>query len=412
MPNKNSLIQLEKDYGSNNYNPLPVILSKGNGIYVWDTEGNQYFDYLSALSSVNQGHCHPKILDTFIKQASKLSMTSRAFYSDQLGPFEETICKLMNYEKVLLMNSGAEGVETALKIARKWGYEIKGVPDGQAKIITCSGNFHGRTISISSFSSDKGSKQNFGPLTPGFIEIPYNDTSALKEVLKKEPNVTGFLVEPIQGEAGVIIPDEGYLTEVKKLCEIHNVLFIGDEIQSGLGRSGELLASNYENIRPDILILAKSLSGGFMPVSAVLCDNPVMEVIKPGQHGSTFGGNPLAAAVSKTALEVIIEEKLPENSKKMGAIFREELSTYQKQSSIVSMVRGKGLFNAIVIKNDSPVEERNKLTLDICMKLKELGLLCKPTKGNIIRMTPPLIINETQLREGIDIIKKGLKTFE
>ncbi|UOB18203.1 ornithine--oxo-acid transaminase [Abyssalbus ytuae] len=401
-------IALEDKFGAHNYHPLPVVLSKGKGVYVWDVEGKRYYDFLSAYSAVNQGHCHPKIINALTVQAQKLTLTSRAFYNDMLGKYEEYATKYFGFDKLLPMNTGAEAVETAIKVCRKWAYEKKGIEEQNAQIVVCENNFHGRTTTIISFSNDEVAKKNFGPYTPGFIKIPYNNPEALEEVLEKNKNIAGFLVEPIQGEAGVYVPGEGFLSETRTICEKHNVLFIADEIQTGIARTGELLAVNYENVRPDILILGKALSGGVYPVSAVLADNEVMNVIKPGQHGSTFGGNPVAAAVAMEALQVVKDEKLAENAKVLGEIFRREINEYIKTSNIVKLVRGKGLLNAIVI-NDS---EESSTAWDICMALKENGLLAKPTHGNIIRFAPPLVMTREQISDCIDIIKETLKEFE
>lgn len=401
-------MELEQKYGAHNYEPLPVVLKKAKGVYMWDVEDKKYFDFLSAYSAVNQGHCHPKILEAMYMQAEKLALTSRAFYNDVLGQYEEYVTKYFGYDKLLPMNSGAEAVETALKIARKWGYEVKGIPAGKAEIVVVKNNFHGRTISIITFSSSEETKHNFGPYTPGFIEIAYNDVEALKEVLEKNKNVAAFLVEPIQGEAGVDVPDEGYLKKTKALCEEHNVLFIADEIQTGFGRTGKTLASDYEGIRPDMVTLGKALSGGFYPVSAVLADDEVMGVIKPGEHGSTFGGNPIACAVGIAAIQVLKEENLAEHAYEMGELFRKEMNDYIKDSKVVKLVRGKGLLNAIVI-NDS---EDSSTAWDICVTMKENGLLAKPTHGNIIRFAPPLVINKEQLMECLAIIKKSLQAYE
>lgn len=401
-------MELEKKYGAHNYEPLPVVLKKGRGVYMWDVEGKKYYDFLSAYSAVNQGHCHPHILQALWHQAENLALTSRAFYNDVLGKYEEYVTKLFGYDKLLPMNSGAEAVETALKICRKWAYEVKGVPDGKAQIVVVRNNFHGRTTTVISFSTSEETKKNFGPFTPGFIEIPYNDADALKKVLEENEHVAGFLVEPIQGEAGVDVPDDGYLKACKKLCEAHEVLFIADEIQTGLGRTGKLLACDHEEVKPDIITLGKALSGGLYPISAVLANDEVMGVIKPGEHGSTFGGNPVAAAVGIAALEVILNENLSENAQKMGELFRKELGSYIENSKIVKKVRGKGLLNAILI-NDSP---ESSTAWDICVSLKENGLLAKPTHGNIIRFAPPLVINEAQLKECIAIIINTLKAYE
>jgi len=401
-------IDLENKHGAHNYEPLPVVLKKAKGVFMWDVEGKKYYDFLSAYSAVNQGHCHPAILQAMYKQAENLTLTSRAFYNDVLGQYEEYVTKYFGYDKLLPMNSGAEAVETALKICRKWGYEVKGIPAGKAQIVVVKNNFHGRTISIITFSSSAEAKHNFGPYTPGFIEIPYNDVEALEKVLAKNKNIAGFLVEPIQGEAGVFVPEEGYLKKTKAICEKHNVLFIADEIQTGFGRTGKKLACDHEEIRPDIITLGKALSGGFYPVSAVLADNEIMEVIKPGEHGSTFGGNPVACAVGIAALKVLKDENLAENAQKMGEFFRKEMQDYIENSKVVKLVRGKGLLNAIVI-NDSP---ESSTAWDICMTMKENGLLAKPTHGNIIRFAPPLIINEGQMKACLEIIKKSLSAYE
>jgi ornithine--oxo-acid transaminase len=397
-------IAREDKYGAHNYHPLPVVLDKGEGVFVWDVEGKRYYDFLSAYSAVNQGHCHPKITDALINQAKKLSLTSRAFYNSVLGEYEEFVTKFFGYDKVLPMNSGAEGDETALKLCRKWAYEKKNIPDNEAKIIVCEGNFHGRTITIVSMSNDPDSYKGFGPFTPGFIKIPYNDIPALKKALE-DPNVAGFLVEPIQGEAGVYVPDEGYIKKAYDLCHAKNVLFIADEVQTGIGRTGKLLACEHEGVRPDILILGKALSGGVYPVSAVLADDPIMMVIKPGEHGSTFGGNPVAAKVAIAALSVIRDEKLAENAEKLGVIFREELRKIKHD--MVELVRGKGLLNAIVIR-----PKNGKTAWDVCLALRDNGLLAKPTHGHIIRFAPPLVITEAQIREAVGIIKKTLLEFE
>lgn len=401
-------IALEDKYGAHNYHPLPVVLSRGEGVYVWDAEDKRYYDFLSAYSAVNQGHCHPKIVNAMIKQAQTLTLTSRAFYNDQLGRYEEFVTNYFGFDKVLPMNTGAEAVETAIKLCRKWAYERKGIAEHEAKIIVCENNFHGRTTTIISFSNDEGARKNFGPYTPGFIKIAYDNIEALENALKTEKNVAGFLVEPIQGEAGVYVPGEGYLAKAKALCEEHNVLFIADEVQTGIARTGKLLAVNHESVQPDILILGKALSGGAYPVSAILANDAIMTVIRPGQHGSTFGGNPVAAAVAIAALEVVEEEKLAENAERLGKLFREKLNQYIANSTIVSLVRGKGLLNAIVI-NDS---EDSSTAWDICVSLKENGLLAKPTHGNIIRFAPPLVMNEEQLLDCVRIITETLKQFE
>jgi ornithine--oxo-acid transaminase len=400
-------IQMEDKYGAHNYHPLPVVLSEGKGVYVWDTEGKMYFDFLSAYSAVNQGHCHPKIINALKQQAEKLTLTSRAFYNDTLGEYEKYMSEYFGFDKILPMNTGAEAVETAIKLSRKWAYEKKGVDENEAKIIVCENNFHGRTTTIISFSNDPDARENFGPYTKGFVRIPYNDINALKEVLK-EGNIAAFLVEPIQGEAGVFVPENGYLTEAYEACKEANVLFVADEVQTGIARTGKLLACNYENIKPDVLILGKALSGGAYPVSAVLADNHIMEVIKPGQHGSTFGGNPLAAKVAIAALDVIKEEKLAENALKLGKEFRDRMGKLIEKSDLVVKVRGKGLLNAIII-NDSP---NSTTAWDICLQLKENGLLAKPTHGNIIRFAPPLVMNEKQLNECCDIIDKTILEFK
>jgi len=401
-------IDLENKYGAHNYHPLPVVLSRGEGVYVWDVEGKKYYDFLSAYSAVNQGHCHPKIVGAMMEQAQTLTLTSRAFYNDKLGIYEEYITKYFGFDKVLPMNTGAEAVETALKISRKWAYEKKGIQENQAQIIVCEGNFHGRTTTIISFSNDENARKNFGPYTEGFIRIPYNDIEALEKALQSSNNIAGFLVEPIQGEAGVYVPNDGYLAKAKALCETHNVLFIADEVQTGIARTGKLLAVHHENVQPDVLILGKAVSGGVYPVSAVLANDAIMNVIKPGQHGSTFGGNPVAAAVAIAALEVVKDENLAENAERLGKIFREKIGEFVKTSSIATLVRGKGLLNAIVI-NDT---EESDTAWNICMKLAENGLLAKPTHGNIIRFAPPLVMNEEQLLDCVSIIISTLKEFE
>ena len=397
---------LENQYGAHNYHPLPVVLAKGEGVYLWDCEGKRYYDFLSAYSAVNQGHCHPKIINAMKDQAETLTLTSRAFYNNVLGEYEKYITSFFGFDKVLPMNTGAEGVETALKIARKWSYEVKGISENQAKIIVCNENFHGRTTSIISFSNDETAKTNFGPYTPGFTAIPYNDIVALEEQLKDE-NCAAFLVEPIQGEAGVVVPDNGYLTNVRALCSKYNVLFIADEVQTGIARTGEILACDHENIKPDLLILGKALSGGVFPVSAVLADNSVMDVIKPGQHGSTFGGNPIAAKVAMAALDVVVNEKLAENAQQLGETFRSKINELIQKTDLITNVRGKGLLNAILI-NDTP---ESSTAWDICLQLKENGLLAKPTHGNIIRFAPPLVMNEDQLDDCISIIEKTILEF-
>ena len=394
----------EAKYGAHNYHPLPVVLEKGEGIYVWDVNGKRYFDFLSAYSAVNQGHCHPKIVEAMTEQAQKLALTSRAFYNNVLGEWEEYITKYFGYDKVLPMNSGAEADETALKLCRRWGYDVKGIPADQAKIIVCDNNFHGRTITIVTLSNDPSSYAGFGPFTPGFVRIPYDDIPALEEALK-DPNVAGFLLEPIQGEAGVYVPHEGYLKKAYDLCKAHNVLFMADEVQTGIARTGRMLACDHEGVRPDVLILGKAISGGLMPVSCVLADDEIMLTIKPGEHGSTYGGNPIAAKVSMAALQVIKDEKLEENAERLGKIFRERMKAIK--SDMVELVRGKGLLNAVVI-----TPKNGKTAWDVCLKLRDNGLLAKPTHEHIIRFAPPLVINEEQLIEAIGIIEKTLKEFE
>ena len=402
-----ALIAKENQYGAHNYHPLPVVLERGEGVYVWDVDGKKYYDFLSAYSAVNQGHCHPKIVGAMVKQAQTLTLTSRAFYNDQLGPYEEYVTKYFGFDKVLPMNTGAEAVETALKLCRKWAYEVKGIHENEAQIIVCENNFHGRTTTIISFSNDETARKSFGPFTAGFIKIAYDDVDALEKVLKSTNNIAGFLVEPIQGEAGVYVPTEGYLAKAKALCEEHNVLFIADEVQTGIARTGKLLAVNHENVQPDILILGKALSGGVFPVSAVLANDHIMNVIKPGQHGSTFGGNPIAAAVAIAALEVIKEEKLAENAERLGIILRNGLNEIASRNSLITLVRGKGLLNAIVINCD----EESDLAWNICMKFRDYGLLAKPTHGNKIRLAPPLVITEIQIQECLGIIEKALNDF-
>ncbi len=403
-----ALMDLEENYGAHNYHPLPVVLNRGKGVFVWDVEGKKYYDFLSAYSAVNQGHCHPKIVGAMMEQAQILTLTSRAFYNDKLGPYEKYLCKYFGFDKVLPMNTGAEAVETALKIARKWAYEVKGIDENQAQIVVCDGNFHGRTTTIISFSNDPNARKNFGPFTAGFISIDYDDLDALEQTLAKNPNIAGFLVEPIQGEAGVFVPSDGYLSKAKALCEKHNVLFMADEVQTGIARTGKLLAVDHENVKPDILILGKAISGGVYPVSAVLANNNIMNVITPGSHGSTFGGNPVAAAVAIAALEVVKEEDLANNAEYLGKIFRNKIDAYIKESNIATLVRGKGLLNAIVI-NDT---DNSDTAWNICLKLRDNGLLAKPTHGNIIRFAPPLVMNEEELLDCVSIIIRTLKTFE
>ena len=401
-------IALEDKYGAHNYHPLPVVLSRGEGVYVWDVEGKRYYDFLSAYSAVNQGHCHPKIVDAMTQQAKTLTLTSRAFYNDMLGTYEKYVTETFGFDKLLPMNTGAEAVETALKVCRKWAYEEKGIPENEAKIVVCENNFHGRTTTIISFSNDPVARKNFGPYTTGFVKIAYDNLEALEKALSENDNIAGFLVEPIQGEAGVYVPSEGYLTKAKALCEKYNVLFIADEVQTGIARTGKMLAVDHENVQPDILILGKALSGGAYPVSAVLANDAVMGVIRPGNHGSTFGGNPVAAAVGMAALEVVKEEQLAQNAHRLGELFREKMNAFIANCSIVTKVRGKGLLNAILI-NDT---EDSSTAWDICMALKENGLLAKPTHGNIIRFAPPLVMNEEQLLECVSIITSTLKMFD
>jgi len=396
-------IEREEKFGAHNYHPLPVVLERGQGPYVWDVEGKRYYDFLSAYSAVNQGHCHPKITAALVEQAQKLTLTSRAFFNSVLGEYEEYITRYFGYDKVLPMNTGAEADETALKLCRKWAYLKKGISANQAKIIVCEGNFHGRTITIVSMSTDPDARKDYGPFTPGFITIPYNDIPALEAALT-DHNVAGFLVEPIQGEAGVFVPDEGYIKKAYDLCKKNNVLFIADEVQTGIARTGKLLACDHEGVRPDILILGKALSGGALPVSAVLADDEIMLTIKPGEHGSTFGGNPLAGKVAIAALEVVKEEKLAEKAEKLGKIFRDEMRAVK--SDMIELVRGKGLLNAIVIR-----PKNGKEAWDVCLAMKEMGVLAKPTHGHIIRFAPPLIITEEQLRDAISLIKKAILQF-
>lgn len=401
-------IEMENKYGAHNYHPLPVVLTRGEGVYVWDVEGKKYYDFLSAYSAVNQGHCHPKIVAAITEQSKTLALTSRAFYNDMLGKYEKFACEFFGFDKLLPMNTGAEAVETALKICRKWAYEKKGIPENEAEIIVCENNFHGRTTTIISFSNDPVARKNFGPYTEGFIKIEYNNLDALEEQLKNNNNIAGFLVEPIQGEAGVYVPSEGYLSKAKALCEKYNVLFIADEVQTGIARTGKLLACDHENVKPDLLVLGKAMSGGAYPISAVLASDDIMGVIRPGNHGSTFGGNPVAAAVAIAALSVVRDEHLADNAQKLGELFRSELNKYIETSSIAKLVRGKGLLNAIVI-NDT---DESDTAWKICLKLRDNGLLAKPTHGNIIRFAPPLVMNEEQLMDCVSIIVKTLKEFE
>ena len=411
MSTKNAqyYIDLEDKHGAHNYHPLPVVLEKGEGVYVWDVEGKQYFDFLSAYSAVNQGHSHPKIVKALTEQAQKLSLTSRAFYNSNLGEYEKKITSLFGFDKVLPMNSGAEAVETAIKLARKWSYEVKGIKDGYAKIIVCENNFHGRTTTIVSFSNDKDAHNNYGPFTPGFLRIPYNDIEALAKVLEDEAeHIAAFLVEPIQGEAGVYVPDEGYLKNASELCKKYNVLFVADEVQTGIARTGKLIACHHENVQPDILILGKALSGGMYPVSAVLANDQIMQVIHPGQHGSTFGGNPLACAVAIAALDVVEEEKLSERAEELGKFFRAEIQKIIAKTDLIYHVRGKGLLNAILV-NDTP---ESPTAWNLCMQFAENGLLAKPTHGNIIRLAPPLVITKDQLLECVAIIEKVILNYD
>ena len=413
-------IELENKHGAHNYHPLPVVLSRGEGVYVWDVEGKKYYDFLSAYSAVNQGHCHPKIVNAMVAQAKTLSLTSRAFYNDVLGTYEKYVTEYFGFDKVLPMNTGAEAVETALKLCRKWAYEVKGIDENKAEIIVCENNFHGRTTTIISFSNDPVARKNFGPFTNGFIKIEYDNIAALKNALENNKNVAGFLVEPIQGEAGVFVPSEGYLESAKALCEKYGVLFIADEVQTGIARTGRLLAtcgnclcedkncSGTPDVKPDVLILGKALSGGAYPVSAVLANNSIMDVIKPGNHGSTFGGNPIAASVAVAALDVVRDEDLAENADRLGKIFRHELSLFAEDNKWIKKVRGKGLLNAILI-NDT---EESTTAWDICIKLRDNGLLAKPTHGNIIRFAPPLVMNENELLDCISIIKKTILDFK
>ena len=406
--NSQHYIDLENQYGAHNYHPLPVVLDKGEGVFVWDVEGKKYYDFLSAYSAVNQGHSHPKIVEALVEQAKTLSLTSRAFYNSKLGEYEKKITSLFGFDKVLPMNSGAEAVETAIKIARKWSYEVKGIKDGYAKIIVCENNFHGRTTTIVSFSNDKDANNNFGPFTPGFIRIPYNDIEALEKVLEDEAeHIAAFLVEPIQGEAGVYVPNEGFLKKASEICKKHNVLFVADEVQTGIARTGKLIACYHEDVQPDILILGKALSGGMYPVSAVLANDNIMKVIHPGQHGSTFGGNPLACAVAMAALDVVIDEKLSERAENLGEIFRKEIEKLIEKSDLIYKVRGKGLLNAILV-NDTP---ESSTAWNICLKLAEKGLLAKPTHGNIIRLAPPLVITEEQLLDCVAIIEEVILNY-
>jgi len=418
--NAQTYIDLEDRYGAHNYHPLPVVLEKGQGVYVWDVDGKKYYDFLSAYSAVNQGHCHPKIIQALKDQSDKLTLTSRAFYNNVLGTYEKYMSEYFKFDMILPMNTGAEAVETAVKISRRWAYQKKGIPENQAQIVVCKDNFHGRTTTVISFSNDQDAKKNFGPFTDGFIQVPYSDASALEEVLKANPNIAAFLVEPIQGEAGVNVPADGFLAKARALCDAHNVLMICDEIQTGIARTGKLLAtcgncscpnrdcSDTPEVKPDLLILGKAISGGAYPVSAVLANKAIMDVITPGSHGSTFGGNPVAAKVAMAALDVVKEERLAENADKLGNLFRSLMQEYIGQSQVVSLVRGKGLLNAIVI-NDSPESDT---AWNICMRLRDHGLLAKPTHGNIIRFAPPLVMTEGELRDCVATIIKTLEEFE
>lgn len=405
----NEAMQLEWQYGAHNYHPVPVVLNKGEGVFVWDVDGRRYFDFLSAYSAVSQGHCHPRIINALIQQAQHLTLTSRAFYNDKTGLCEKFLCEYFGYDKALLMNSGAEGGETALKLTRKWAYKVKGIPQNQARTVYAAGNFWGRTLAAISSSTDPSSTNDFGPLLPGYIVIPYNDLNALEDTFRSDPNIAGFMVEPIQGEAGVVVPDEGYLRGVRALCTQYNVLFIADEVQTGIGRTGRRIACDHEGVKPDLLVLGKALSGGTMPVSAVLTSDEVMLTIRPGEHGSTYGGNPLACAVTIEALRVVEDEKLAENATNMGEVFRTRMQALSQKTDLVTAVRGRGLLNAIVIA-ERP-ELGDETAWEICLKLKDNGLLTKPTHGDKIRFAPPLVINEEQMHEACDIIEKTILAF-
>ncbi len=405
MTKSAELMELEEKFGAHNYHPIPVVLEKGEGVYVWDVEGKKYFDFLAAYSAVNQGHCHPRIVKALTTQAQKLTLTSRAFYNSQLGEYEKFITEFFGYDKVLPMNTGVEGDETAMKLARRWAYTVKGVEKNKAKLVFAKGNFMGRTLGAISASNDPSSYENFGPFMPGYELVEYNDLKALENAIK-DPNTAAFIVEPIQGEAGVVVPDEGYLKGVRDLCTKYNVLFIADEVQTGLARTGKMLACDHENVKPDILVLGKALSGGILPVSAVLASNEIMMTIKPGEHGSTYGGNPLACAVAMEALKVLKDEKLAENAEKLGIIFREEMNKLKAETDLITTVRGRGLFNAIVIK-----EKDGKTAWEVCLKFAEAGLLAKPTHGDIIRFAPPLVITKEQLMECVAIIRKVILNF-
>ncbi len=401
-------IELENKHGAHNYHPLPVVLAKGEGVFVWDVEGKKYYDFLSAYSAVNQGHCHPKIVNAMMEQAKTLSLTSRAFYNDTLGVYEKFATEYFGFDKILPMNTGAEAVETALKVCRRWAYQVKGIAENKAEIVVCKDNFHGRTTTIISFSNDPVARENFGPFINGFIKIEYNNLQALEDTLAGNKNIAGFLVEPIQGEAGVYVPDEGYLTAAKAICEKYNVLFIADEVQTGIARTGKLLAVDHENVKPDILVLGKAISGGAYPISAVLANDDIMNVITPGSHGSTFGGNPIAAVVAVAALEVVKDEKLAENAEALGELFRSEITKFIETCDLVKLVRGKGLLNAILI-NDT---EDSDTAWNICLKLRDNGLLAKPTHGNIIRFAPPLVMTKEQLLDCVSIITKTLREYK
>ncbi len=402
-------IELEHTYGAHNYHPIPVVLSKGEGAFVWDVSGKRYFDFLSAYSAVSQGHCHPRIIQALIEQAQQLTLTSRAFYNDKLGLCEKYLCDYFGYDKVLMMNSGAEAGETALKLTRKWAYLVKGVPDNEAKTVYATGNFWGRTLAAISSSTDPSSTRDFGPLLPGYKLVPYNDLAALEETFRADPNIAGFMVEPIQGEAGVVVPEEGYLRGVRELCTRYNVLFIADEVQTGIGRTGRRLACDHEGVKPDLLVLGKALSGGVLPVSAVLADDAVMMTLKPGEHGSTYGGNPLACAVTMAALDVVKDEQLAENAEAMGQIFRSRMNTLREKTDLITIVRGKGLLNAIEIKERPDLGDET--AWELCLRLMENGLLCKPTHGDKIRFAPPLVITEAQMHEACDIIEQTVLAF-
>ena len=403
------VIELEHTYGAHNYHPVPVVLSRGQGVFVWDVEETRYYDFLSAYSAVSQGHCHPRIIQALIEQAQQLTLTSRAFYNDKLGICEKYLCEYFGYDKTLMMNSGAEAGETALKLTRKWAYLVKGVPENQAKTVYATGNFWGRTLAAISSSTDPSSTRDFGPLLPGYILVPYNDLTALEEAFKNDPHIAGFMVEPIQGEAGVVVPDEGYLKGVRELCTRYHVLFIADEVQTGIGRTGRRLACDHEGVKPDLLVLGKALSGGVLPVSAVMADNEVMLTLKPGEHGSTYGGNPLACAVTMAALQVVQDEQLAENAEVMGQLFRDRLNALREKTDLITLVRGKGLLNAIVI-NERPAFG-DDTAWELCMRLRTNGLLCKPTHGDKIRFAPPLVITEAQMQEACDIIERTVLTF-